>query len=257
MKLAVILRHVVDSAEQLVLSDDALNLDSESVSYVLNEPDSQALEQALLIKEKIPALVTVFSLDRGRCEESLIEAGARGVDRLVKLTCELPDEAITETMEAELIAEALKTDFYDLILVGDSSPDELTTHLPATLGVRLDLPYIGSIRAVEVKQKELVIEKEFEHGLLAIMTCIGPIILGISSAASPLQEASTKTIRETIRTREIEEISGTVPSQDSKLTIAKLSLVGSGISTEMLEGDMTENIMRVLGILTARGSNHE
>ena len=52
MKICVLIKQVASEDSSLVLNDDKLSLDSASINFVSNEPDTYALEEALQIKEK-------------------------------------------------------------------------------------------------------------------------------------------------------------------------------------------------------------
>ena len=72
MKIAVILRQVPDLVEPLEVDDSGTALDFEEASFLANETDEHALEQAILLKESGGAEVTVVDPEGRREGEKLL-----------------------------------------------------------------------------------------------------------------------------------------------------------------------------------------
>src|ERR1019366_8692798 len=86
MKIIVLLKMVPDVVEELEVAADGKTLDSEFLRLIANELDAQALEEALLLKEKYTGTVTVVSLDAPEVDDALFTALANGADRAIKIT---------------------------------------------------------------------------------------------------------------------------------------------------------------------------
>ncbi|MGB9688071.1 hypothetical protein, partial [Thermogutta sp.] len=86
MNVLVVVRLVPDLVEPLVVTPQEDNLDWEETALVLNESDDHALEEALLLKEKYQARVTVVAFDFGEIDQVLYMAAAKGVDRIIKIS---------------------------------------------------------------------------------------------------------------------------------------------------------------------------
>ena len=54
MKIAVLVKQVPGSESALPISGDMTWIEESQISYVMNPPDNFAIEEALLIKEKMP-----------------------------------------------------------------------------------------------------------------------------------------------------------------------------------------------------------
>ena len=59
---------------------------SSAATFIVNESDDHALEQALLLKEAAGGSVTVVALDFGDVDNTLFTAAAKGADRIMKIT---------------------------------------------------------------------------------------------------------------------------------------------------------------------------
>ena len=53
MRIAVLVKQVIGSESALEISDDSSWVKEENASFVMNPPDNYAIEEALIIKEKI------------------------------------------------------------------------------------------------------------------------------------------------------------------------------------------------------------
>ena len=142
MKIVVLLRMVPDVVEELEISPDARSLDRDSLRMILSESDDHALEEALLLKERLGAEVTAVGLSAADIEDALYTALAKGADRAIKV--EAGEEDLT-TREASFVFEqTLKTQpelaGCDLILTGVQAIDDLDSLLAPMIAHRLGLP---------------------------------------------------------------------------------------------------------------------
>ena len=82
MKIAVLVKQVPGSESSLPINESNDWVDESSITYVMNPPDNFALEEALIIKEKIiSAEVVVVSMGPSRVQKVIREGLAKGVDR--------------------------------------------------------------------------------------------------------------------------------------------------------------------------------
>ena len=78
MNSAVVLRRVPDLTAPLEVADCGTTLDWDGVRFMTNESDEHALEQAILMKERGGAAVTVVALDFGEVDGALYSGAAKG-----------------------------------------------------------------------------------------------------------------------------------------------------------------------------------
>ena len=82
MKIAVLIKQVPGSESALPLNIDQDWVDESSVTFVMNPADNYALEEALLIKERLGnGEVVVVSLGPERVQKVIREGLAKGADR--------------------------------------------------------------------------------------------------------------------------------------------------------------------------------
>jgi len=85
MNIAVVVRQVPDLIEPLEVAASGNALDLGAATFIVNESDDHALEQALLLKAAGGGSVTVVALDFGDVDNTLYAAAAKGADRIVKI----------------------------------------------------------------------------------------------------------------------------------------------------------------------------
>ena len=85
MHILVLLKMVPDVVEDLEIASDGRALDLDYLRMILSESDDHALEQALLLKERHGAKVTVLAVDAAEVDDALFAAAAKGADRVMKV----------------------------------------------------------------------------------------------------------------------------------------------------------------------------
>ncbi len=86
MKILVLMKMVPDIVEELEVAGDGTSLDQEYLRFIVNERDDYALEQALLLKDRLEANVTVVAPEAPEVDDVLYTALAKGADRVVKVS---------------------------------------------------------------------------------------------------------------------------------------------------------------------------
>ncbi|MFQ5454005.1 MAG: hypothetical protein ACE5D6_07440 [Candidatus Zixiibacteriota bacterium] len=82
MKIAVLMKEIVDLIEEINISDNVLERDD--FAFKINEFDTYALEEAMQLKAEGDT-VDVFALDGDEADQSLFVASARGANGLFKI----------------------------------------------------------------------------------------------------------------------------------------------------------------------------
>ena len=82
MKIAVLVKQVPGSESALPLNSQQNWVEESAVTYVMNPPDNYALEEALLIRERVDeGEVVVVSMGPDRVQKVIREGLAKGADR--------------------------------------------------------------------------------------------------------------------------------------------------------------------------------
>ncbi len=253
MKIAVVVRQVPDLIEPLEIAASGAALDLGSASFIVNESDDHALEQAILLKEAGGATVSVVALDFGDVDNTLYTAAAKGADRIVKVPVD--DVPPPPRAAAALLAEALKPLQPDLVLVGVQAHDELDGGLSPFLAAALGLPYVGVIRGVTAGPEAGMVTacKEFPGAVMARLKVKLPAVLGILGAEQPPRYVPVSRIRAAMKSTQFEEQALAPSSSAPLLSICRLYPPASGTRAEMLSGSEAEVAARIAEILVEKG----
>jgi electron transfer flavoprotein beta subunit len=253
MNIAVVVRQVPDLIEPLEIDSSGTALDLSSASFIVNESDDHALEQAILLKEAGGATVSAVALDFGDVDNTLYTAAAKGADRIVKISLE--GDPPSPRAAAALYAAAVKSLDPDLVLVGVQAHDELDGGLSPFLAAALGLPYIGVIRGVRrgAEPGTVSVCKEFPGAVMAQMSVKLPIVLGVVGAEQPPRYVPVAKIRAAMKSAQFEEQAAAAPGAIPPLSICRLEPPASGSHAEMLSGSEDQVAARIAEILAQKG----
>ena len=251
MNIAVVLRQVPDLIEPLEVADTALDFDG--ATFIVNESDDHALEQALLLKEAGGGTVAAVALDFGDVEQTLHAAAAKGADRIITVPYD-EDQPPAPRALAAMLASVIKGLEADLVLVGVQAHDELEGSLAPLLALQLDLPYVGVIRGAEAVDDSTVRAfKEFPGAVKAQMKVTLPAVLGILAADQPPRYVPVSRIRAAMKSTTIDEQEAEAPAMESAVTVSRLYPPEVGERAEMIEGSEDEVAQRIAQILAETG----
>lgn len=251
MNISVLLNMVPDLVEELEIDASGTALDTQWMRFVLSESDEHALEQALLLKDRHGARVTVLALESGDAEEALFSSMAKGADEAIKLTGASP--GLSKRAVAMAFEEALQATPSDLILTGVYAIDDLDGHAAGLLAGMLDLPFVGVTRSVEPVNGKVVVQKEYPGGFAAEIEVGLPAVIGVLSAPQPPRYVPVARIRETRKTRTLTERPVSVAESLPGLTIRKLFKPEPAERAEMLTGTLEDVAGQIVTILADRG----
>ena len=255
MRIVVFLKQVPDLVEELEIAPDGKDLDRTYLRYILNESDDHALEQAVLLKERMGAEVHVFTPDLGEADEVLYHALARGADRAGKITG-IPFDGLSSHRYAELAARLLEGWVWDLVFTGCQAVDDLDGQLGPLLAARLGLPYVGLVTRVAHEGERFRVHKEFPRGLLEVLDVTPPAVLGILTAEEMPRYVPVSRLRSVMQSATIEEIEVAAEETETGLEILRFSRPEVPKGAEILSGPPEEVAEKIVEILMERGLVH-
>lgn len=254
MNIAVVVRQVPDLIEPLEIDASGTAFDLGAASFLVNESDDHALEQALLLEEAGGGTVTVVALDFGDVDNTLYAAAAKGADRIIKLDWS-PDTPPTPGAAAACYAEAIKPLGAELVLVGVQAHDELDGVVPPILATCMELPYVGVIRGVKPggEAGSVTAWKEFPGAVMARMSVRLPAVLGILGAEQPPRYVPVSRIRAAMKATQFEQQEALPGERPAVVTVRRLCPPVSGAHAQMLCGSEAEVAARITEILAEKG----
>lgn len=188
MKVVVCIKAVPEGVSSIRLIESNGTIGCEYLRLFTNECDEYALEEALTLKRQHGAEIAVLSIGGIRCQDILYMALAKGADSATRIDADFTDAQIT----AEIIAEAMKTMSYDLVLTGVEAADTMSAQVGVSVAEILGLPHVFAVTKVEVQPEERSIRvvKELGGGTSERLEVDLPALLCVQSGIQPLTYAS-------------------------------------------------------------------
>lgn len=252
MIITVPIQMVPDLIEELVIDSTGAALDTFETRWIPNEFDEAAVEQAILLKERLGGQVVVIAPDFDGADDALFTAAAKGADRLIKITGVFENVVNTHAL-ARVFSSILKDISPDLVLTGVQTHHSLDGSVGPFLAESLGMPYTGYIAGITITGKTVVARKEFPGGLAAEMTCQLPVILGIQAADTPPRYVPISKLRQVMKTSRIEEIDAGALGLDGGVAPDRLFQPEVAAKATMLEGDVDQVAARMVEILKEQG----
>lgn len=252
MNIVVVLRQTVDLVEELELNDDGTDVEREYLTFKLNEWDEQALEEALLLKEGAGATVTAVALDEPEVDQSLYSALAKGVDQAVKLTGAF-DGGVSSHQRAAILAEHLKGQQYDLVLIGVQTPEDLDGQAGVLLAGMLGVPHVSVAVGVEPADGGFKVSQEFGAGVVHELKVAPPAVIGIQAARQAPRYVPISRVRQSMQQGGIEEQPAPAVTVETGVTVRRMYAPESSAHAEMLSGSPEEVGKRIVEIIRERG----
>jgi electron transfer flavoprotein beta subunit len=251
MNIVVPIKLVPDLVEELLIDESGTALDTTWMRFIINEFDDFAIDQAILIKERGQAQITVLAPDMEGAEDALFTAAAKGADRLIMVRADY------ETSNSHALARAFTTLIKelhpDLILTGVQAHDDLDGQVGPLIAGFLDYPYVGYVNGVTLSEGKLIVRKEYPGGLMGEMEVTLPAVLGIQSADEPPRYVAFSKVRQAMKTATIEEQMVEELNLQGAPEVSRLFQPEVSQRAAMLEGDIDEVTTQLLRILQDAG----
>jgi len=175
MKYVVCLK-VTPKVEQIRFDEVTKAVAREGVENEINDADKNALEAALLLKDKYGGSVTVMTMGPPSFDPFLKLAVAMGADEAILLSDRGFAMADTYATSRVLAAALKKLQEYDLVLCGEASSDGSTEQVPASIAEWLGIPRVTYAIEIEVKDSKLVSKRSIEGGYEVVETGLPALV---------------------------------------------------------------------------------
>jgi len=177
MNIVVLMKQVPDTAAERKLNPADNTLDRDASDAVINEIDEYAIEEGLRLKEAHGGEVTILTMGPERSTESIRKALSMGADKGVQVT----DDALHGSCAiatAKVIAKALGTLEYDIVIAGSEATDTRLSVVPALLAEATGLPQLSGARKVTVDGSSVTIERTTDNGY-DVVQATTPAVLSV------------------------------------------------------------------------------
>jgi electron transfer flavoprotein beta subunit len=196
MHIVVALKQVLDPntpAVQLRISDDGRSLEPlAGMSPVMNGYDANAVEAAVMLKEKHGGSITLLSIGDESVKAALRRAFAMGGDRAVLIAGPTGLAADSAATAALLAAAIRKLAPVDLILAGRQASDTDAGQVPQRLAALLDLPVITPVKGFTIDAAGGATVERIGDGTTQRLKVMLPAVLGVSNEINKPRPAPLK-----------------------------------------------------------------
>lgn len=254
MNIIVCIKRVPQTAEADVKIDaSGKDIIKDRLTYDMNESDTYALEQAILLKEKHGGSVTVISLGYPDTEDTLRIALAKGADTAIRIKAE--EFGVFDGYKtAKILASVIKGLPYDLILTGCMATDDAYSLVGQTVAELIGIPHATLVTKFEINGNRAQVYRELEGGLLEHLDIVLPLLVTIQTGINTPRFASLIAIRRAA-SKEIKSIGATEIGQEieSNSMIESLFVPPVGKRAEILTGSVDEVATKLSTVIKDKG----
>ena len=194
MKICVLMKQVPDKNASLAISEDHCSLEKNNITWVSNESDNYALEEALLIKESHGGEVVACTLGQESALQILKDAMAKGADRSIFISDDQLEKLDILSI-AKVFVSVLENENFDLILSGLQSDDQGNSQLGIILAELLNMSHSSLVMGTEILNDNTIkVKRELESGWFQWTEMEMPSSLSIQSGLNKPRYASLKGI---------------------------------------------------------------
>ena len=246
MKIAVLVKQVVGSESALQISQDQKWIDDSSATFVMNPPYNYAIEEAMIIKEKIGVgEVVIVSMGPQRVQKVIREGLSKGADRGIHIETENLEE-IDPLYTSKVFAETLRDENFDLILSGLQSDDSGMGQTGVLLGELLNMSTATLAIETDIDQNKIRVKRELESGWFQWVELEFPASVSIQSGINQPRYPSLKGIMGA-KKKEIKVIPA--PQVEKRQSISEIFVPKKSKETEFIETDIDSTVERIIEIL--------
>jgi len=245
MKVIVCVKNAVDELE-LKGSVDGKLVNPQTKMSVF---DSNAIEEAIRIKEKTGASVVVVSLGDEAAKKTVKESLAMGADRGVLIQCS-PAELDTLTTSYYL-ARFIQKENAELTLCSEGSSDTYSSQVPPMIAEWINLPFIGYARKIELKEGAIRCEQAYEDRVEVSEAKFPALISVVSEINEPRYTTLLQIMQASKRTIEnipIHDLDGP-DAPRTQVRVIDLTLQAMNRKKILFEGEVNASVAKLMEAL--------
>jgi electron transfer flavoprotein beta subunit len=254
LDLIVCIKRVPQTAEAEVKVDaSGKDIVKDRLTFDMNEADSYALEEAILLKEKFGGTITAVSLGPVEAEDTLRIALAKGADHAIRIKAEDFGE-VDGFKTAALLKEVANNMKFDAIFTGCVATDNNYYGVGPVLAEMLGIPHATLVSKIEVTDGKASVNRELDGGLIEHLEMSLPSVFAVQTGINEPRYASLIAIRKAagkeIKVLGKDEISSSI---GPNAILEELFTPPVEKRAEILEGTADEVANRTAAIMKEKG----
>lgn len=260
MEIIVCVKHVPETAEaEIAIDSSGKGIKTEDLVFDINEWDDYAIEEAVLMKEKLGGQVTVVTVGSEDADKTLRKCLAKGADRAIRLTDKAFDGSDAYAT-AKILHRAIKDLPFDLILTGTQAGDDGYAQVGVILAGLLGIPHATMVKKIELMEGFTRVNRELEGGLEQVMEVRTPALLAVQTGINEPRYVSIMGIRKA-RQKELKILGlndlglkeEEVGESGSWITVEEMFIPPVEKEAEILAGGLDAISSKIVETLRARG----
>mgnify|MGYP001344219530 FL=1 len=246
MKIAVLVKQVPGSESPLNIDSSEKGLDESQVTYITNESDNYAIEEALQICDKgEEGEVVIISMGPERVQKAIREALAKGAHRAIHINTN-SSASSDPLVTASALASIMKDEKFDLIFSGLQSDDLGFGQTGIILGEMLEMSTATLAMSTEVADGKIRVKRELESGYFQWVTMTLPASISVQSGCNTPRYPSLKGIMGA-KKKEITEVQ--FDEIDTFQSVKRLYSPSNSKETVMIEGSTEDIVEKLVDVL--------
>ena len=167
MDIVVLVKQVPDTESLVQIAGDGVSIKKDDIKWIMNPYDELAVEEALRIKEAKGGTVTVLSVGAQKAQETIRTALAMGADKGL-LVNDPAAEGGDALATARILAAAVKSLPFDLIIAGQRAVDEDNYQVGAAVAEFLGIPHVSLVSKVELLEGRIRCQRSVDGGAVTV-----------------------------------------------------------------------------------------
>jgi electron transfer flavoprotein beta subunit len=255
LDIVVCIKRVPQTADADVKVDSSgKDIIKDRLTFDMNESDTYALEEAILLKEKFSGTLTAVSFGTVEAEDTLRIALAKGADSAIRIR-EEDFPGLDGYATAQVLAAVIKKLTHDVVFTGCLATDDYYSQVGASLAELLEIPHATLVTKIDVAENSVQAYRELEGGLLEHLEITLPALFTIQTGINEPRYASLIAIRRAAK-KEIQVIGKDTIAPESlpcNATLEELYTPPVGKRAEIIGGSMDEISERVGNVVKEKG----
>lgn len=256
MNIIVCVKRVPSTQEvDLVIDESKKDVQKDNLVYVINEWDNYAIEEAVLLKEKLGGMVTAVTIGVEDDEEVLRRCLAMGADKAIRI--DQGDHDLDSFVISRILAEIIKGLEYDLVLTGVQADDDNNSMVGIMLAEHLGLAHAAVVNSVEPEGDTATIRTELEGGITEVSKIRFPALLSIQTGINEPRYVSIMGLRKAAKKEldvvSVDELGLTEDDLLRWTIIEEVFLPPETEGAEIIAGDASTVAEEILRIIKEKG----
>ena len=250
MNIVVCIKQTFNTEAKIVL-DSSGKIEDKGVNLIINPYDEYAIEEGIKLKEKFGGSVTVVSMGGATVQAAMRTSMAMGVDKGVLIS----DPALANTDEhgrAVVLAKALATIPYDIILSGRMAIDDCASQLAIRLAEVLNIPSVSSVIKLEVEGTQATATKEIDGGTKVVEVSLPAVITttkGLNEPRYPSVAGIMKSKKKELKTVTLADLGLTAEDLAPKMNVIKHSIPDARKAGQKIAGEAAQAAQELARLL--------